>query len=109
AQVGTRIEETARLCDLIERSVRETIPADQLDNVVTNIGLPISGINIAYKNTGTIGPGDADVLISLKENHSPTASYVKSLRTLLPRKFPGTTFTFLPADIVTQILNFGLP
>jgi multidrug efflux pump subunit AcrB len=109
AQVGTRIEETARLCDLIERSVRETIPADQLDSVVTNIGLPISGINIAYNNTGTIGPEDADVLISLKENHSPTASYVKSLRTLLPRKFPGTTFAFLPADIVTQILNFGLP
>jgi multidrug efflux pump subunit AcrB len=109
AQVGTRIEETARLCDLIERSVRETIPADQLDSVVTNIGMPISGINVAYSNTGTIGPEDADVLISLKQNHSPTDSYVKKLRTLLPRKFPGTTFAFLPADIVAQILNFGLP
>jgi multidrug efflux pump subunit AcrB len=109
AQVGTRIEETARLTDLIERSVRETIPADQLDSVVTNIGLPISGINLAYNNTGTIGPEDADILISLKENHSPIDSYVKKLRTLLPRKFPGTTFAFLPADIVAQILNFGLP
>jgi multidrug efflux pump subunit AcrB len=109
AQVGTRIEETARLCDLVERSIRETIPADQIDTITTNIGLPISGINIAYSNTGTIGPEDADVLISLKKNHSPTASYVKSLRTLLPNKFPGTTFAFLPADIVAQILNFGLP
>jgi multidrug efflux pump subunit AcrB len=109
AQVGTRIEETARLCDLIERSVRETIPADQLASVVTNIGMPISGINVAYGNTGTIGPGDADILISLKGDHSPTDSYVKTLRTELPRKFPGTTFAFLPADIVAQILNFGLP
>jgi multidrug efflux pump subunit AcrB len=109
AQVGTRIEETARLCDLVERRIRETIPADQIDTITTNIGLPISGINMAYSNTGTIGPEDADVLISLKKNHSPTASYVKTLRTMLPNKFPGTTFSFLPADIVAQILNFGLP
>ncbi|WP_454616637.1 efflux RND transporter permease subunit [Bradyrhizobium cenepequi] len=109
AQAGTRIEETARLCDLIGRSIRQTIPPDQLDNVVTNIGLPISGINIAYSNTGTIGPEDADILVSLKENHSPTADYVKRLRTLLPQKFPGVTFAFLPADIAAQILNFGLP
>src|SRR6202008_4510288 len=109
AQVGTRIEETARLCNLIERYIRQTIPPDQLDTIVTNIGLPISGINIAYGNTGTIGPEDADVLVSLKEDHSPTASYVRTLRTLLPRQFPGASFAFLPADIVTQILNFGLP
>jgi CzcA family heavy metal efflux pump len=109
AQPGTRIEETARLCDLIERSIRETIPADQLDTIVANIGMPISGINIAYNNTGTIGPEDADVLISLKADHSPTASYVTTLRTALPQKFPGTTFAFLPADMVAQILNFGLP
>ena len=109
AQAGTRIEETARLCDLVERSIRQTIPPDQLDNVVTNIGLPVSGINIAYSNTGTIGSEDADILVSLKENHSPTADYVKRLRTELPRKFPGTTFAFLPADIAAQILNFGLP
>jgi multidrug efflux pump subunit AcrB len=108
-QVGTRIEETARLCNLVERSVRETIPADQIDTIAINIGLPISGINVAYSNTGTIGPEDADVLISLKQDHSPTAAYVKTLRTLLPTKFPGVTFSFLPADIAAQILNFGLP
>jgi multidrug efflux pump subunit AcrB len=109
AQAGTRIEETARLCNLVERSIREMIPPDQLDNVVTNIGLPVSGINIAYSNTGTTGAEDADILVSLKENHSPTADYVKRLRTELPRKFPGATFAFLPADIAAQILNFGLP
>jgi multidrug efflux pump subunit AcrB len=109
SQVGTRIEETARLCDEVGQKIRQTIPPDQLASVVTNIGLPISGINIAYSNTGTIGPSDADILVSLHENHSPTASYVKRLRTLLPQAFPGTTFAFLPADIVAQILNFGLP
>jgi CzcA family heavy metal efflux pump len=109
SQTGTRIEETARLCDEVGRKIHQTIPPDQLASVVTNIGLPISGINVAYSNTGTIGPSDADILVSLKENHSPTAAYVKQLRTLLPQTFPGTTFAFLPADIVTQILNFGLP
>ncbi len=109
AQTGTRIEETARLCDLIERSIRETIPPDQLSEIVDNIGLPYSGINMAYSNTGTIGPGDADVLMSLSRKHAPTADYVEKLRSLLPQKFPGTTFAFLPADIVSQILNFGLP
>jgi CzcA family heavy metal efflux pump len=109
SQTGTRIEETARLCDEVEQKIRQTIPPDQLASVVTNIGLPISGINVAYSNTGTIGPSDADILVSLHENHSPTAAYVKQLRTLLPQTFPGTTFAFLPADIVTQILNFGLP
>ena len=109
AQPGTRIEETARLFDLIEQTVRQTIPPDQLTNIVDNIGLPFSGINMAYQNTGTIGPEDGDALISLKEDHDSTESYIKQLRTLLPQKFPGTTFSFLPADIVSQILNFGLP
>ena len=109
AQPGTRIEETARLFDLVEQTVRGTIPPDQLDNIVDNIGLPFSGINMAYQNTGTIGPEDGDALISLKEDHAPTASFIKQLRTILPQKFPGTTFSFLPADIVSQILNFGLP
>jgi multidrug efflux pump subunit AcrB len=109
AQPGTRIEETARLFDLIEQTVRGTIPPGQLDNIVDNIGLPFSGINMAYQNTGTIGPEDGDTLISLKEGHAPTAGYIKKLRTILPQKFPGTTFSFLPADIVSQILNFGLP
>ncbi len=108
-QPGTRIEETARLFEQVEQIVRATIPPEQLDNIVDNIGLPYSGINMAYQNTGTIGPEDGDALISLKENHDSTAGYVKALRTVLPQKFPGAVFSFLPADIVSQILNFGLP
>ncbi len=109
AQPGTRIEETARLFDFVEQTVRQTIPARELDNIVDNIGLPYSGINMAYQNTGTIGPEDGDALIALKEGHVPTEQYIKRLRTILPQKYPGTTFSFLPADIVSQILNFGLP
>jgi CzcA family heavy metal efflux pump len=109
AQPGTRIEETARLFDLVEQTVRQTIPPAEIDNIVDNIGLPYSGINMAYQNTGTIGPEDGDALISLKEDHASTADYIKRLRTVLPQKFPGATFSFLPADIVSQILNFGLP
>jgi multidrug efflux pump subunit AcrB len=109
AQPGTRIEETARLFDLIEQTIRQTIPPSALDNIVDNIGLPFSGINMAYQNTGTIGPADGDALITLNEDHAPTETYIKQLRGLLPQKFPGTTFSFLPADIVSQILNFGLP
>jgi multidrug efflux pump subunit AcrB len=109
AQPGTRIEETARLFDVIEQTVRQIIPPAQLDNIVDNIGLPFSGINMAYQNTGTIGPEDGDALITLKEDHSPSEAFIKELRTTLPQKFPGTTFSFLPADIVSQILNFGLP
>jgi multidrug efflux pump subunit AcrB len=109
AQPGTRIEETARLFDQIEQTIRRTIPPDQIDNIVDNIGLPFSGINMAYQNTGTIGPEDGDALITLKENHAPTEAFIKELRTALPQNFPGTTFSFLPADIVSQILNFGLP
>ena len=109
AQPGTRIEETARLFDLVEQVVRGTIPPSQVANIVDNIGLPFSGINMAYQNTGTIGPEDGDALITLKENHAPTERYIKDLRTVLPQQFPGVTFSFLPADIVSQILNFGLP
>jgi multidrug efflux pump subunit AcrB len=109
APTGTRIEETARLCDLVEHTARQIIPPKQLDNIVDNIGLPISGINMAYNNSGTIGPADADVLISLREGHSPTDDFIKELRTVLPKEFTGATFAFLPADIVSQILNFGLP
>jgi multidrug efflux pump subunit AcrB len=109
AQPGTRIEETARLFENIEDTVRTVIPAKDLINMVDNIGLPFSGINMAYQNTGTIGPGDGDALIALSEDHAATDTYIKTLRTLLPQKYPGTTFSFLPADIVSQILNFGLP
>jgi multidrug efflux pump subunit AcrB len=109
AQPGTRIEETARLFDFVEQTVRRTIPPDELDNIVDNIGLPFSGINMAYQNTGTIGPEDGDALISLTPDHAPSERYIKELRTKLPQQFPGTTFSFLPADIVSQILNFGLP
>ncbi|HEY1773014.1 MAG TPA: efflux RND transporter permease subunit [Gammaproteobacteria bacterium] len=109
AQVGTRIEDTAALFDHIEESIRESIPADQLGNIVDNIGLPVSGINRAYSNTGTIGPMDGDIYVALKDGHAPTAEYVKALRSSLPRSFPGTSFAFLPADITSQILNFGNP
>jgi CzcA family heavy metal efflux pump len=110
AQTGTRIEETARLCDEIERKIRETIPPGDLDTIVDNIGLPITGTTMAYVNSGTIGLADADILISLKPDHmGETDDYIDQLREHLPRIFPGTSFAFLPADIVTQILNFGLP
>ncbi|HLH10899.1 MAG TPA: efflux RND transporter permease subunit [Methylovirgula sp.] len=110
AQVGTRIEETAELCDRIENAIRGVIPPAALDSVVDNLGLPISGINMAYANSGSIGEADADVLITLKPDMAKdTADYVTTLREKLPRLFPGTTFAFLPADMVTQILNFGLP
>jgi multidrug efflux pump subunit AcrB len=109
AKTGTRIEETARLCDLIDNSIRRQIPKSELDTILDNIGLPYSGLNLSYNNTGQIGSADADLLVSLNEKHGPTADYVHRLRETLPKEFPGTTFYFLPADIVTQILNFGLP
>jgi multidrug efflux pump subunit AcrB len=109
AKSGTRIEETARLVDLVEASIRREIPAAETDSVLDNIGLPYSGINLMHATSGLIGAGDADIMVSLKENHHPTASYVRRLRQDLPREFPSTTFAFLPADMVTQILNFGLP
>jgi len=109
APVGTRLEETAALFDGIEQKIRSTIPAGETGSIVDNIGLPVSGINRAYSNTGGIGPQDGDILVSLKEGHRPTARYVKLLRQSLPREFAGTSFSFLPADIVSQILNFGAP
>ena len=109
AQTGTRIEETARLATQVEKTIRRIIPADELKSVVDNIGLPVSGINITYSNSAPIGPADADILISLNESHAPSADYVAQLRERLPQEFPGASFAFLPADIVGQILNFGLP
>jgi multidrug efflux pump subunit AcrB len=109
APLGTRIEETAAEFDHIEEAIRRTVPPDQLSSIVDNIGLPFSGLNLAYSNTGTIGPQDGDILVSLDEKHSPTADYVKTLRERLPDEFPGTTFAFLPSDIISQILNFGAP
>jgi multidrug efflux pump subunit AcrB len=109
AKSGIRIEETARLCDLIEQDIRRQIPASEIDNIVDNIGLPYSTLNFQHATSGLIGAGDADITVSLKEDHRPTANYVAALRKNLPGAFPGTTFYFLPSDIVTQILNFGLP
>jgi len=108
-KTGTRIEETARLCDLIDQSIRREIPASQIASIVDNLGLPYSSINTTYSNSGVIGSADGDILISLKEDHSPTQAWVQRLRKKLIDEFPGTTFYFLPADMVTQILNFGLP
>jgi multidrug efflux pump subunit AcrB len=109
APLGTRIEETAALFDHIENKIRSVIPPDQTGSIVDNIGLPVSGINRAYSNDGGVGPEDGDILISLNENHDPTQGYVRKLRQILPRSFPGSTFAFLPADIVSQIVNFGAP
>jgi multidrug efflux pump subunit AcrB len=109
APTGSRIEETTRLGDQVEQAIRATIPQDRLASIVDNIGLPNSGINIAYGNSGTIGAFDSDLLVTLNEGPTPTDVYVKTLREKLPRAFPGTTFAFLPADIVSQILNFGSP
>jgi multidrug efflux pump subunit AcrB len=109
AKTGTRIEETARLCDLIEQSIRKIVPQKQMDTITDNIGLPYSVLNTQHATSGLFGAGDADILVSLKEDHTPTADFVRTLRDKLPREFAGTTFYFLPSDIVTQILNFGLP
>jgi multidrug efflux pump subunit AcrB len=108
-KTGLRIEETARLCDLVEQSIRQKIPASELDNILDNIGLPYSGMNTLHLTSGIIGASDADVMVTLKQRHHPTANYVRDLRDRLPREFPSATFYFLPADITTQILNFGLP
>jgi multidrug efflux pump subunit AcrB len=109
AKTGTRIEETARLADQVEGRIRETIPSSEMDNILDNIGLPYSSINYIYNRSGLTGAADADILVSLKEKHHRTADYVRVLRDKLPQEFPGATFYFLPADIVTQTLNFGLP
>ncbi len=109
APTGTRIEETARLSDLVEQSIREQIPPKEIDSIIDTIGLPYSSINLSYSNSAPIGTGDVDILVSLSNGHRPTAQYVHDLRLRLPEEFPGVTFSFLPADIVSQILNFGLP
>ncbi|HEX3661398.1 MAG TPA: efflux RND transporter permease subunit [Acidobacteriaceae bacterium] len=109
AKTGTRIEETARLADEVENSIRATIPSSEMDNILDNIGLPYSSLNYIYNSSGVTGAADADILVSLKAKHHLTADYVRELRAQLPGEFPGVTFYFLPADIVTQTLNFGLP
>ena len=109
APTGTRIEETARLADEVEAAIRELIPKDQLETILDNLGVPNSGINLSYSNAGTIGTLDGEILLSLRDGHRPTEEFVSLLRAELPKRFPGIEFFFQPADIVTQILNFGLP
>lgn len=109
ARTGTRIEETARLVDEIEQTIQHEIPPNELEGLLDNIGIPGSGISLSYSNNGLIGTGDADILVSLKRGHRPTPEYVQKLRHLLNTRYPGTLFYFLPADIVSQTLNFGLP
>ncbi len=109
APTGIRIEETARLADEVEATIRELIPGDQLETILDNLGVPNSGINLSYSNAGTIGTLDGEILMSLKDGHRPTEEFVTLLRAELPKRFPGVEFFFQPADIVTQILNFGLP
>ena len=110
ARPGLRVEETARLTDQVEQVLRSEIPKDELQTILDNIGVPYSGINLSYSNSGVIGTSDAEILISLNpEHHHPTAQYIRHLRRELPARFPGVEFFFQPADIVSQILNFGLP
>lgn len=109
APTGTRIEETARLADEVEAAIRELVPKDQLETILDNLGVPNSGINLSYSNAGTIGTLDGEILLSLRDGHRPTEEFISLLRAELPRRFPGIEFFFQPADIVTQILNFGLP
>jgi multidrug efflux pump subunit AcrB len=110
AKTGTRVEETATLCDHVEDLIRRTIPAKELESIVDNVGLPTSGINVSYNNGGTIGTFDAEILVSLNhEKHHPTEGYIRKLRHNLNSDFPGVAFFFQPADIVSQVLNFGLP
>ena len=106
---GTRIEETAHIADQVEAEIRKLVPARDLETILDNLGLPNSGINLSYSNAGVIGTLDGEILMSLREGHRPTDEYVTLLRSELPQRFPGVEFFFQPADIVTQILNFGLP
>src|SRR6202012_4839524 len=108
-QVGTRVEDAAGQFADIQKVIRTVIPPGEIETMADNIGMPISGINMTYNNTGVIGPQDGDIQIKLKEDHRPTAEHVQALRERLPQLFPGMTFAFLPADIVSQILNFGAP
>ena len=109
AHTGTRIEDTARLCDEVENDIRAEIPKAELGTIIDNIGLPYSGLNLSYSNSAPVGTGDADILVSLGEKHRPTAEYMRTLRDKLNHDFPGTEFYYLPTDMVSQILNFGLP
>jgi CzcA family heavy metal efflux pump len=109
APTGTRIEETAALCDRVENDIRSQIPPNELVTIIDNIGLPYSSINLSYSNSAPIGTGDADILVELAPNHRPTIEYVRELRTKLNRDFPGVQLYDLPTDIVSKILNFGLP
>jgi len=109
APTGTRIEETARLCDQVESSIREQIPPQEVASIIDNIGLPYSSVNLAYSTSAPIGTGDADIMVALAEDHHPTAEYVRRLRLKLTKEYPGVTFYVLPSDMVSQILNFGLP
>jgi multidrug efflux pump subunit AcrB len=109
ARTGTRIEETAALCDQVEATIRGIIPAKQIASIVDNVGLPYSGINLAYSTSAPVGPGDADIYVNLSEDHKPTVEFVRLLRKRLASTFPSTQFSFLPADMIGQILNFGLP
>ena len=108
-QVGTRVEDSANVFAKIAGAIRQVIPPAEMGTLVDNVGMPISGINLSYNNSGTIGTQDGDIQISLQAVHRPTAEYVQKLREVLPVRFPGATFSFLPADIVSQILNFGSP
>ncbi|MGA8611460.1 MAG: efflux RND transporter permease subunit [Xanthobacteraceae bacterium] len=108
-RVGNRVEESARQFAEIEKAIGQIIPPEELATMVDNIGFPVSGINMTYNNTGTIGAQDGEIQIKLNENHRPTAKYIQTMREELPTRFPGTTFSFLPADIISQILNFGAP
>jgi multidrug efflux pump subunit AcrB len=107
--VGTRIEDTANRFADIQAAIKQIIPADEILTIVDNIGMPISSINLTYNNTGVMGSQDGDIQIALKKHHAPTADYVRTMREVLPKQFPDTTFSFPPADIVSQILNFGSP
>ena len=109
APTGTRIEDTAALCDAVEATIRRVIPRGQIASIVDNIGLPYSGINLAYSTSAPVGPGDADIFVNLRSRHTPVARLVRELRPVLDARYPSTTFSFLPADMISQILNFGVP
>jgi CzcA family heavy metal efflux pump len=109
AHTGTRVEDTARICDEIEEVIRQEIPKEEIGTVIDNIGIPYSGLNLSYSNSATVGTADADILVTLAEKHRPTGEYTHDLRDKLTKQFPGTEFYYLPTDMVSQILNFGLP
>jgi multidrug efflux pump subunit AcrB len=109
APTGTRIEETLQLTSRIDDAIRREVPASELHGILDNVGIPNSSVNLSYNTSGVIGPGDADILVSLKPGHAPTETYIRRLRKKLGQEFPGNMFYFLPADIVSQTLNFGLP